>query len=147
MSNRALTRPSAVPSVFEDFFKPWTQLFEDGSLPNRQLSLPAVNIKEANDQYTISLAAPGLQKDDFSIDIDGNMLTIRSEKEKKNEEKEEKFTRREYSYTAFSRCFRLPEDVKQENIDARYQNGELVIALPRRKNGLEPAAAKRIAVQ
>jgi HSP20 family protein len=146
MSTRALTRPS-VPTLFEDFFKPWTQWFDDGGLMSRRANIPAVNIRENGDHYTVTLAAPGLKKEDFTIDVDGNMLTISSEKEESKEQKEDKFTRKEYSYSSFSRSFTLPEDVKQEAIDARYENGELKILLPRKQEAKKTAATKHIAVK
>ena len=148
MSTRALAKPSSLmPSIFEDFFKPWNQWFDDGGLISRVTNMPAVNIKENGNHYTVSLAAPGMRKDDFNIDVDGNMLTISSEKEESKEEKDEKFTRKEYSYSSFSRSFTLPEDVKQEAIDARYENGELKIILPRKENGKKATATKKIAVK
>ena len=75
------------------------------------------------------------------------MLTISSEKEEKKEEKDEKFTRKEYSFTSFSRSFTLPDDAKPEAIDARYENGELKITLPRKEASKKEAATKRIAVK
>ena len=147
MSARAITKAPSMPSVFEDFFKPWSQWFDDGGLTNRRMNIPAVNIKENGNHYTVTLAAPGLKKDDFKIDVEGNMLTISSEKEENKEEKDEKFTRKEYSYSSFSRSFTLPEDVKQEAIDAHYENGELKIMLPRREELKNGAGTKRIAVK
>ena len=146
MSTRALSRPAGMP-LFDDFFKPWTQWFDDGGLMTRTALVPAVNIKENGDHYTVSLAAPGLKKDDFKIDVDGNMLTISSEKEESKEEKDEKFTRKEYSFSSFTRSFTLPEDVKPESIDARYDNGELKIVLPRKEEAKKTAATKRIVVK
>src|SRR5688572_16161507 len=127
MSTRALTRSFTNPSLFEDFFKPWNEWFDNGGLLQKPSTLPAVNVTEDKDNYLVSLAAPGLKKEDFNIDVDGNMLTISSEKEEKKEEKDEKFTRKEYSYSSFSRSFTLPEDVKPDAIDARYENGILHI--------------------
>lgn len=138
---------SAMPSVFEDFFKPWSQWFDDSALVKRVANMPPVNIRENGSHYTVTLAAPGLKKEDFHIDLDGNMLTISSEKEEKKEEKAEKFTRKEYSYTSFSRSFTLPDDAKPEAIDARYENGELKITLPRKEVSKKEAATKRIAVK
>ena len=74
------------PSVFDDFFKPWNEWFDDNRLINRMNKMPSVNITENSNQYNVSLAAPGLKKEDFKINIDGNMLTIGSEKEEENEE-------------------------------------------------------------
>jgi HSP20 family protein len=138
---------SAMPSVFEDFFKPWSQWFDDSALVNRVTSMPAVNIRENGSHYTVTLAAPGLKKEDFHIDLDGNMLTISSEKEEKKEEKDERFTRKEYSFTSFSRSFTLPEDARPEAIDARYENGELRITLPRKEESKKAATTKRIDVK
>lgn len=138
---------SAMPSVFEDFFKPWSQWFDDSALVSRVAKMPPVNIRENGSHYTVTLAAPGLKKEDFHIDLDGRMLTISSEKEEKKEEKDEKFTRKEYSFTSFSRSFTLPDDAKPEAIDARYENGELKITLPRKEASKKEAATKRIAVK
>ena len=66
-----------------------------------------------------------MKKDDFKIDVDGNMLTISSEKEENKEEKEKKFTRKEYNYSSFSRRFTLPEEVNKEKIEAKYEDGVL----------------------
>ena len=147
MSTRSLTRQSAMPAIFEDFFKPWSQWFgDDGGLTGRASNIPAVNIRENGDHYTVTLAAPGLTKDDIEINVENNMLTISSEKEALEESKEEKYTRKEYSYNSFSRSFTLPDDIKQEAIDARYENGELKITLPRKEEAKKVAATKRIAV-
>jgi HSP20 family protein len=147
MSTRALTRSTAMPSLFEDFFKPWTQWFDDGGMLSRAATIPAVNIRENGDHYTVTLAAPGLKKEDFKLDVEGNMLTISSEKEEEQERKEDRFTRKEYSYSSFSRSFTLPEDVKLEGIDARYDNGELNITLPRKEESKKATATKQIAVK
>jgi HSP20 family protein len=74
-------RYERVPSLFEDFFKPWNGWFGDeGSLLNRVLSVPAANITEDKDYYEVALAVPGMKKDDLKIDVHGNLLTISSEK-------------------------------------------------------------------
>ena len=126
-------------------FSPWNEWFDDSSL-DLTMNVPAVNITEQKDQYLVSLAAPGLKKDDFKIDVDGNMLTISSEKEENKEEKDKKFTRKEYSYSSFSRCFTLPEEIKQEKIEAKYEDGVLKISLPRSEAVNKPSA-KHIAVK
>lgn len=147
METKALTRLNeTMPSVFDDFFRPWTDLFDNGGWNVRPMNVPAVNIAEQPNEYLLSLAAPGMKKDDFKIDIDGNMLTISSEKEENKEEKNKKFTRKEYSYSSFSRCFSLPEEIKQENIDAKYADGILTITLPRKEEAKKPAV-KKIAVK
>ena len=75
------------------------------------------------------------------------MLTISSEQVENKEEKEEKYTRKEYSYSSFSRSFSLPEDVRQDAIDARYENGVLNILLPRKEEAKMMATTKRINVK
>ena len=146
MATRALTRSLMTPSVFDDFFKPWNEWFDRPALFER-LTTPAVNVKENKDDYTVSLAAPGLKKEDFTLDIEGNMLTISCEKQETEEEKDEKYTRKEYNFYSFSRSFTLPEDVKQEAIDARYEDGVLKIKLPRLEEAKKLTAAKTIAVK
>jgi HSP20 family protein len=147
MSTRALTKSVLSPTLFDDFFKPWNEWFDDSRLLNRVMTMPAVNIMEDKDQYIVSLAVPGLKKEDFKIDVENNMLTISSEQEVSKEEKEEKFTRKEYSYSSFSRSFSLPEDVRQDAIDARYENGVLNIFLPRKEEAKMMATTKRINVK
>lgn len=135
MGTQALAKLSQTrPSVFNDFFEPWNERFDSkGSLWGRAMKVPAVNIIELKDEYQVSVAAPGLKKDDFKIDVEGNMLTISSEREESKEEKNRKFTRKEYSYSSFSRCFTLPGEIKKEKIEARYEDGILKISLPRKE--------------
>ncbi len=124
------TRPS-VPSFIDEFFgKDWMDsVFSD----RPGISTPAVNVKETNDDFMIEVAAPGLDKKDFKVDIDNNMLTISSEKEFKNEEKEEgRYMRREFSYTSFSRSFSLPDAVNAEKINAKHKDGILMITIPKK---------------
>lgn len=146
MGTQALSKGTAkVPSVFDDFFKPWNEWFETGSLWGRTMNVPAVNITETENEYQVSLAAPGLKKEDFKIGVEGNMLTISSEKEESHEDKDQKFTRKEYNYSSFSRSFTLPDEVNREKIDARYEEGVLKIALPK-KEETKKASAQQIAV-
>ncbi len=135
MSTKALTRNGGLlPAVFDDFFKPWNEWFDTGSnLMNRILTVPAVNIVETKDEFKLSFAIPGMKKDDFHIDVDGNMLTISSEKEETREEKENKYTRKEYNYSSFSRSFSLPEDISKDNIQAAYTDGVLHLTLPKKE--------------
>ena len=147
MSTQALSRLSErMPTVFEDFFKPWNEWFDNGGLFGRTMNIPAVNITEQKNDYLVSLAVPGMKKEDFKIDIDGNMLTISSAKEETKEEKEKRFTRKEYNYSSFSRSFTLPDEVNREKIDAKYEDGVLKITLPRKEEVKNPAA-KQIAVK
>ena len=147
MGTQALSKLSErMPSVFDDFFKPWNEWFDNGGLLGRVMNVPAVNITEQKNEYLVSLAAPGLKKEDFKIDVDGNMLTISSEKEESKEEKDKKFNRKEYSYSSFSRSFTLPEEINKEKIEAKYEDGVLKISLPRKEEAKKPTA-KTIAVK
>jgi HSP20 family protein len=147
MGTQALSKLSGrMPSVFDDFFKPWNEWFDNGGFWGRVLNIPAVNITEQKNQYEVTLAAPGLKKDEFNIDVDGNMLTISCEKEESKEEKEKKFTRKEYNYSSFSRTFTLPEEINKEKIEAKYEDGVLKISLPRKEEAKKPSA-KHIAVK
>ncbi|MFT3678117.1 MAG: Hsp20/alpha crystallin family protein [Chitinophagaceae bacterium] len=147
MSAKSLARQNeAIPSVFDDFFKPWNEWFENGGMIGRMLKVPAVNITEHEKEYQVALAAPGLKKEDFKIEMDGNMVTISSEKEENKEDKDKRYTRKEYSYSSFSRSFTLPEDVNRDKIEARYEEGVLTLLLPRKEEAKQPAG-KQIAIK
>lgn len=96
-------------------------------------NLPAVNVKETADKFELEVAAPGMKKEDFKIELDNNILGISSEKKEENERTEEKYTRREFSYHSFRRTFTLPDSVDADNILAAYQEGVLKIEIPKRK--------------
>jgi len=144
MSTNALTKKtSMLPSFVDDFFKPWNEWFDNGF--EKTLSVPAVNITEVDGQYNISVAAPGMKKDDFKIDLEGDMLIISAEKEETKEEKKKKYNRKEYNYSSFSRSFTLPTEVKRDKIEAKYEDGVLNLVLP--KNEAAKPAVKTIAVK
>ena len=148
MSTNALARPGRLfPSLFDDFFKPWNEWFDTSAL-GRAITVPAVNITENVNDYNISVAAPGLKKNDFHINVDGNMLTIIAEKEETKEEKEEEnYTRKEYNYSSFSRSFTLPQEVNREKIEASYEDGVLKLVLPKKEEVKKAVASKQIVVK
>jgi HSP20 family protein len=147
MATRALTRTNDFfPSVFDDFFKPWNEMGMHG-LGVKTLTMPAVNIKEDKDYYTICVAAPGLEKKDFNIDVEGNLLTLSSEKEERSEEKNERHTRQEYNFSSFSRSFTLPETVIADKIEAIYEGGELKVMLPKKDEAKKPPTSKHITIK
>ena len=92
---------------------------------------PAVNIQEDEKQFTLELAAPGLQKDDFKINLDNQLLTISKEVTEEKEEVKENYTRKEFVYNSFSRSFRLPKFILAEKIKADYKDGILKLSLPK----------------
>ena len=144
MSPNALTKPTNVlPSFVNEFFKPWNDWLDNGF--ERAVSVPAVNITETDKQYNVSVAAPGMQKEDFKIALDRDILTISAEKEETKEEKDKQYNRREYNYSSFSRSFTLPAEVKRDKIEAKYEDGVLHLVLP--KNETAKVAAKSIAVK
>jgi len=144
MSTNALTKKTNVlPSFVNDFFKPWNDWFDNGF--EKTLSVPAVNITENNGQYNVSVAAPGMKKEDFKIDLEGDLLTISAEKEETKEDKDKQYNRREYNYSSFSRSFTLPEEVKRDKIEAKYEDGVLKLVLP--KSETAKVAAKSITVK
>lgn len=145
MATKEMTRPLGFP-VFEEFFKPWNDWFEKSSLFGKTTTLPPVNIIENEDRYVLSLAVPGMKKDDFKIALEGLILTISTEAEEEKEETEERFTCREYNFYSFSRSFTLPEDVKPEHIEAKYEDGLLKIVLLRKEEMKTTMATRQIAV-
>ncbi len=122
------------PSIIDELFKPdWL-----GGVEHFTGNLPAVNLKEADANFTIELAAPGMKKEDFNVEIDHNVLSISSESQSEKEEEDNagKYTRREFNYSSFRRSFTLPESVNTENINATYENGVLRLTLPKNEEAL-----------
>lgn len=121
-------------------FPRWSNFFEGISPEDRLLSLdsnfsltPAANIEEKDAEFVITMAVPGVNKDDINIEVHENVITISSEKEESKEENEKQYSRKEYSYSSFSRTFRLPQNVIEDKIEANYENGELILQLPKMK--------------
>ncbi len=109
-------------------------------------TLPSVNIKETENEFEVEMAAPGMKKDDFRIELNNSVLTISSEKQSENETKEGKtVTRREFSYQSFSRSFTLPAIVETDRITAKYENGILLINIPKKEEA-KPKPLKQIQV-
>lgn len=143
----SLIKRSDVPSLLRgswlsDFFD--NDRFFDSSLMRIQ-SVPPVNISETEKNFEISLAAPGLARKDFNVSVDDHILTISSEKKEEKETKEKDFTRQEYSYSSFSRSFSLPENVKDDDVNAKYEDGVLKVTLAK-KSLTAPKAKKAIEV-
>jgi len=132
--NNGSLLPANPRSLFDDFFN--RELFNWGNtnFSASRTTLPSVNIKESDEAFEVEVAAPGMQKEDFKITLDGNLLTISSSKEDKEEENGGNFTRREFSYQSFQRSFELAKDVvDDENIEAKYENGVLRLTIPKKE--------------
>lgn len=124
-----------VPGLLDDFFG--SDWFNDRSNWDYENNVPAVNISENKDSYEIELAAPGIDKKDFKIDLHNNVLTVSSEKKDENQQKEDNYMRKEFSYCSFSRSFTLPESVNSDKIKADHSNGVLKIHVPKKPEAVE----------
>jgi HSP20 family protein len=128
------------PSIIDELLKPdWF-----GGILNYSTTIPAVNIKETEKEFLLELAAPGKKKEDFVIEIDKDVLTVTSENKNETEQinKTEGYTRREFSFSSFRRAFTLPETVNTNAINAAYENGILMITLPKKEE--DQTNAKRL---
>ena len=123
------------PANFDDFLN--RDIFNWGlsNFSDTNTTIPAVNIKETSEHYEVEVAAPGMTKKDFTVQLDGNTLTINSEKASQNEQdKDVRYTSREFSYQSFSRTFTLQKDVVDtENIQAKYEDGLLHLVIPKKE--------------
>ena len=128
-----------VPSFFDDFLGGNLSDWFTTNVAKKEGSVPAVNLKETDVDYVIEMAAPGMDKKDFSISLEDGVLIIRSEKEETFEEKEDEgYFRKEFNYQSFQRCFRMPEnDIHVEKIDAIYKDGILKVKLPKIMKGTD----------
>lgn len=114
--------------LFEDFDKNF--IFRNNDFKGL---VPSVNIRENDDNFLLELAAPGMQKEDFTIRLNNNVLTVSAESKVEDEEKTEKYTRREFAYGTFSRSFTLPKSIDLDKIKADYDKGILALSLPKRE--------------
>lgn len=125
---------AGMTNLFDDFFSRdvWNWGLANHSSTNT--TLPAVNIRETAENFEVEMAAPGMNKEDFRVELEGNQLRISSEKKAEKEMKEgERYTRREFSYRSFQRSFTLPQNVVDiEHIHAKYENGVLHLLIPKK---------------
>ena len=109
-------------------------------------TLPSVNVKEHSDGFEVEMAAPGLNRNDFRIELNNSILTIKSEKKEEKESENDKFfSRREFSYQSFSRSFTLPQSIESDKIEAQYKDGILKISIPKREEA-KPRPLRQIAI-
>lgn len=116
-----------MPEEFNDFF-------DTDFMPRVSATAPAINVKESEKDYTVELAAPGLTKDDFNVNIDndGNLhIKIENKSNKKDEDKKSHYLRREFSYSKYEQTLLLPDDVEKDKIAASVNHGVLTIELPK----------------
>jgi len=134
-------------NLFDDFFSRdlWNWNLNNNSSTNT--TIPMVNVKETNENFEVEMAAPGMNKEDFKVQLEGNLLTITSEKNHENEVKDgERYSRREFSYQSFQRTFQLPKEVVDaDKIEAKYENGVLKLVIPKNENA-KPRPPKTIQI-
>ena len=132
---------NVLPTLASDFFDTGrfmspgifdfdVDLFDNTGSP---VVVPEMNIIENTNDYTVELAAPGLDKKDFKVEVANGMLTISAEKEKEEKENGKNYRRREFSYNSFCRSLELPDNVTSDKVDARYENGILKLTLPKKE--------------
>lgn len=128
-------------SWFDDFMIRDMFDWSNFHFSNTGTTLPAVNIKETDEHFAVEVAAPGMKKEDFKIELDNNMLTISSEREEEKIDREdERFTKREFSYQSFQRSFSLPSGmVKEDKIEAKYHDGVLHLTIPKNEKAKKQA--------
>jgi HSP20 family protein len=123
------------PGLFPSFWEKW-----------RYSSAPPVNITEMDEEFVLELAAPGLKKSDFFVDVRDGYLEIKVEKTMEAEKEEDRFTRREFNFTSFYRSFFLPDTLDPDKIEAEYVNGMLMVHLPKKAGVKTEHAVKEIKI-
>jgi HSP20 family protein len=134
-------RNSWLPEVFNDFF-------DTDFMPKANATAPAINVKESEKDYEVELAAPGMKKEDFEINLndDGDlMIKMETKQNKKEEDKKSHYLRREFSYSKFEQTLILPDDVEKDKIEAKVNDGVLTIVLPKMEKA-QSKVARQIAI-
>ena len=137
-----ISRNNWMPEVFNDFF-------DTDFMTRTKATAPAINVKETEKDYTVEVAAPGMTKDDFNVNIDkdGNLhIHMESKNEKKDEDKKSHYLRREFSYSKYEQTLLLPDDVNKDAIEAKVNDGVLTVTLPKTAKK-EEQALKQIEVK
>ena len=119
--------PNWLPSIFND-------MFDNEFMARTNATAPAINVKETKHAYTVEVAAPGLSKEDFNVRVDEDdnlVITLEKKEEKKDENQETRYLRREFSYSKFQQTMILPDNVDKDKISAKVQHGVLSIDVPK----------------
>ena len=131
-----------LPTVFND-------IFDNTFVPKANCTAPAINVKENDKAYTVELAAPGMKKEDFNVHIndEGNLIIKMEQKqENKEEDKNTRYLRREFSYTKFEQTLILPDDVEKDKIAAHVEHGVLTIDLPKVAPAETPKIGRKVEI-
>lgn len=142
MNHVARFRPVSTKPVFKTFFDDIFNAHTGSFNRDFALNSPSVNVIENAEAHIIELAAPGLEKGDFKVNIEKNHLTISAEKNEDKDEKSGNFVRKEFSFHSFSKTFKLPETVDTSKIEASYKNGVLYLTLPKKEEAKEQPPRK-----
>ncbi len=136
-----------ISRLFDDFFGNEMMDWNNRNFSKTGTTLPAVNVKENDDNYTVEVAAPGMKREDFNVQVHNNVLTISSEKREEHTRNGEngRYSRREFSYQSFSRSFSLPDTVAAEHIEGRYEDGVLHLVIPKKEEA-KPKPVRRIEI-
>jgi HSP20 family protein len=127
------TQNNWLPSLIDEMFN---NDYLGGTEQVRTTFIPAVNVIEQDERFLLEMSIPGFKKEDISIEVDKDLLTISSEEISENEEVNGHFTRKEFHKQSFKRSFNLPETIQLDQIDAAYENGILSITLPKKEEAL-----------
>lgn len=133
---------SFFPSTMGDFFDDFLNERNWGS---EMRSVPAVNIAEHPENFSIELAAPGFNKSDFKVAVENGVLTISAEKKEEKTDNNKRYTRKEFAYNSFKRSFSLPDNVEGDKIAASYNDGLLALTLPKKEEA-KPKPVKEITI-
>jgi HSP20 family protein len=138
----------SVNNFFDDFLTKDLFDWTDRNFASLGSNLPSVNLKETDKHLEVEMAAPGMKREDFKVEIDNNTLMISSEKEEEKEEtrKKDNFVRKEFNYQSFFRSFYLPENVDENKIEATYKDGILHVIIAK-KPGSEKKLLKNIPIK
>ena len=135
LSKRNGNLTNSLPGLFDDFFAKDLFDWSNSNFSTTGTTVPAVNVKETAETFVVEMAAPGMKKEDFKVELNNNILTISAEVKHENEERqEERWTRKEFSYQSFQRSFQIAKEaVDADKIEAKYENGVLHLSIPKRE--------------
>lgn len=124
------------PALLTDLFD-YDKFFGNDFMKRFEINLPAANVIDGEKSYKIELAIPGFKKEDIKVNIENEILTISAETKGEKEDKNEKYTRKEFSYNSFTRSFQLPKTANSEKVDAKYENGLLKLEVAKKEEAIK----------
>lgn len=130
----------SLPGLLDDLFSRELFNWNNSNFSSTSTTVPSVNVRETDESFEVEMAAPGMEKKDFNISLEGNTLTITSQKQHQEDKDESGYNRKEFSYQSFQRSFQLPKDVvDDEKIAAKYENGLLLLTIPKKEEARKKA--------